>query len=134
MRRALASRAVRLSVLGIVVAALGGLGAPAQAERTPPPSRLLVNAMEWSYLLSRSELPPGPAIVELYNRGEDPHDLTIRRMGGTRERSVGKTLPGELATIEMKLRRGSRYRLWCTLDGHLERGMEAKLKVTRKRS
>ena len=109
-------------------------GSPALAERTPPPSRLLVNAAEWSYVLSRPELPPGPAIVELYNRGEDPHDLTIRRVGGIRERSVGETLPDQTATIETKLRRGSRYRLWCTLPGHLERGMEARLKVTRKRS
>lgn len=135
MRRPRAHRGpvVRLSALVLALGVLGGLGAPARAERTPPPSRLLVNSMEWSYVLSRSELPPGPAIVDLYNRGEDPHDLMIRRIGGTAERSAGVTAPGQLATIEMKLRRGSRYELWCTLDEHRERGMEATLKVTRKR-
>ena len=124
-----------LLVLALVAALLAGaFAAESRAGGRPDaPSRLLVNASEWSYVLSRAELPPGPSIVELYNRGEDPHDLTIRKNGGTRTWTVGETLPGAGGAIELRLRRGSRYRLWCTLPAHRERGMEARLKVTRKR-
>lgn len=119
--------------LAVVVLA-SALPAESRADRhEEAPSRLLVNASEWTYVLSRAELPPGPSIVELYNRGEDPHDLTMKRNGGPRTWTVGETLPGEGGAIELRLRRGSRYRLWCTLPAHRERGMEAKLKVTRKR-
>ena len=120
--------ALAVVVLASSFAAEGNAGRQQEA-----PSRLLVNASEWTYVLSRAELPPGPSIVELYNRGEDAHDLTMKRNGGTRTWTVGETLPGEGGAIELRLRRGSRYRLWCTLPAHRERGMEAKLKVTRKR-
>lgn len=124
---------VLLALASAVAVLAGAFSAQSRAGEQDAPSRLLVNASEWSYVLSRAELPPGPSIVELYNRGEDPHDLTIQKNGGTRTWTVGETLPGEGGAIELRLRRGSRYRLWCTLPAHRERGMEARLKVTRKR-
>ena len=60
-----------LIVLAVV---FGALAAPAQAAA---PSRLLVEATEFRFTLSRTTVKAGPAIVQLAVRGEDPHDLRL---------------------------------------------------------
>ena len=110
----------------LLVAVLVGLcAAPAEAAA---PSRLLVESREFNLVLSRGSVRAGDAIVQLANRGEDPHDLRLRRVGGRGDGSIGETLPGEVAEWEGRLRRG-RYRLWCTLEGHRALGMRAVLRV-----
>jgi hypothetical protein len=117
-----------------IAAALAGLfsaGMVARGEASGPASptaRLLVEAREFNLTLSRGAIKRGTAIVQLANRGEDPHDLAIKRIGGARRLSIGKTPPGELGEWEGRLRRG-RYRLWCTLEGHRAAGMRAVLRV-----
>jgi uncharacterized cupredoxin-like copper-binding protein len=110
-------------VLAAVV--LGLCAAPADAAA---PSRLLVESREFNLVLSRQSVKAGNAIVQLANRGEDPHDLRLRRVGGRGGGSVAETLPGEVGEWEGRLRRG-RYRLWCTLEGHRGLGMRAALRV-----
>ena len=65
--------------------------------------------------------------------GEDPHDLWIHRLGGIRYRTVGELGPGEQGEIELHLRRGSRYEMWCSIADHRDLGMEATLRVRRHR-
>ena len=109
----------------LLVAALAGLCAtPAEAA----PSRLLVESREFNLVLSRPSVKAGTAIVQLANRGEDPHDLRLRRIRGRGGGVVAETLPGEVGEWEGRLRRG-RYRLWCTLEGHRSSGMRATLRV-----
>jgi hypothetical protein len=103
----------------------------AAAERTP--SRLLVTASEWRFVLSKGKIRGGPAIVQLYNSGEDPHNLRIRRASGGAVRRIGQLDPGEAGSVQLRLGRGKRYRLWCSLPQHRDRGMKATLKVARKR-
>ena len=110
--------------LVLALAIIGLCAAPAEAA----PSRLLVESREFNLVLSRSSVRAGDAIVQLVNRGEDPHDLRLRRVGGRGGGSVAETLPGELGEWEGRLRRG-RYRLWCTLEGHRALGMRAVLRV-----
>ena len=50
----------------------------------PPPARVQVVAREYSFALSRPSMKAGTAIVELANFGEDPHDLRLQRIGGTK--------------------------------------------------
>ena len=38
----------------------------------------------------------------------------------------------ETGTIELRLRTASRYRLWCSLPGHVDKGMLTSLRTTRK--
>ena len=106
------------------------LAAPAQAKA---PSRLLVEATEFRFTLSRTTVKAGPAIVQLAIRGEDPHDLRLVRVT-TRGRAAGRpaavpeTLPGAVAEWRGKLTRG-RWTLYCSLPGHKRAGMRATLNV-----
>lgn len=109
--------------------ALLACAAPATAA-APPPSRLQVSAKEFSLTLSRARLKQGWALVELANYGEDPHDLRLRRIGGTVTRSIPTVAPEEQRTLRAKLLPG-RYRLWCSLGDHAARGMRAQLVVAR---
>lgn len=129
--RALAAAAAvaALASLGGSAPALGG-GPATQAQ--DPPSRLLVSAREFSLTLSRKKLAAGQSIVQLYDDGEDPHDLVLQRVGSNRTFEVGDVEPGETAELRLKLRRGSRYRLWCSLPRHAELGMFAALRTARR--
>jgi plastocyanin len=115
----------RLAVAALVVVAGAG---PANAT-APPPARLQVAAKEFSLTLSRAKLKPGWAIVELANYGEDPHDLRLRRIGGTVTRTIAIVQAGDQRSLRVNLLPG-RYRLWCSLPDHAARGMQAQLVVT----
>ena len=94
------------------------------------PARLGIGAYEYGFTLSRLSVRSGPVVIELQNRGEDAHDLRLRRIGGTRTYRVPETKPGKRAEFEARLRTG-RYRLWCSLADHRVRGMVATLVVRR---
>lgn len=101
----------------------------------PPPARLLVTATEFRFALSRATLRPGRAILQLADRGEDAHDLVLRRLDARgREHGVRRTLaetqPGAVTTRTFTLPAG-RYVLFCSLPGHRRRGMQARLRVRR---
>src|SRR5205085_6664896 len=97
-----------------------------------PAARMLVYAQEWSLYPSRTTLPAGRASVQLWNRGQDAHDLRIRRVrhghmfGGVR--GVAVTRSGGLRQGSWRLSAG-RYELYCSLPGHRMRGMHAILTV-----
>jgi hypothetical protein len=94
------------------------------------PARLGVNATEFHLVLSRPAVKAGLVEIELQNVGEDPHDLRLRRLGGTRTYAMRVTRPGARSTAEFRLRPG-RYRLWCSIAGHRALGMQAVLRVRR---
>ena len=87
-----------------------------------------VSAQEFSYSLSRSKVVAGPAIVELYNLGQDPHDLRMQRIGGGRLWKTPLVYPGDYYDLSAKLVPG-KYRLWCSIANHRQLGMEATLTV-----
>jgi hypothetical protein len=120
MRRAVAAACAALALPAAV---------PAEARA---PARLMVQADEYSLVLSRQGVARGPALIQLVNRGEDPHDLRLRRRGGSHAISISEVRPGGIAQARVRLRTG-RYRLWCSLAGHRARGMRATLRVTRPR-
>jgi hypothetical protein len=124
--------ALLLAAIGAAVT-LGATAAAAEPSEDELPSRLLVTAREYNLALSRPKLDAGPAIVELYDYGEDPHDLMIQRLGGTRVYALGEVAPGETGRLDLRLRRGSRYRLWCSLEGHAALGMDATLRTSKRK-
>jgi plastocyanin len=118
----------RLALLALTAAAIVAAAQPVVAARAP--TRIQVSALEFEYRLSRLTVRQGPALIELVNYGEDEHDLFVRRVGGTRTFRVRKILPGERATLSIRLSPG-RYRLWCAVSDHRSRGMRATLRVRR---
>jgi hypothetical protein len=114
---------MRRAALLALVLAVGAADTAAAA-----PARLLVEGREYNLTLSRPQLRHGTAIIQLANRGQDPHDLALARVGGGRRYRIGKTLPGELGTWRGRLRPG-RYRMFCTIEGHRGLGMRAVLRV-----
>ena len=102
----------------------------APAHVPPPPARVQVVAQEFRYSLSRPSVKAGRVIVELVNRGQDTHDLDIRRIGGTRIFHFPDVLSGQVVDRELNLRPG-RYQLWCAIADHREQGMHAVLRVVR---
>jgi hypothetical protein len=95
-----------------------------------PPARVQVVAQEFSYSLSRTKVRAGRVIVEIVNRGQDTHDLDMRRIGGTRIFRFPDVQPGQVVDREWRLAPG-RYKLWCAVADHNERGMHAVLRVVR---
>ncbi|HEX7254302.1 MAG TPA: cupredoxin domain-containing protein [Gaiellaceae bacterium] len=118
----------RLALLALTVVALVAAAHPVLAAR--PPARVQVTALEFEYRLSRLTVRQGPALIQLVNYGEDEHDLVIQRIGGTKRWRLKEILPGERATLSIRLRPG-RYRLWCAVADHRSRGMRAVLRVRR---
>jgi hypothetical protein len=100
------------------------------SAQTQPPARVQVVAQEFRYSLSRSTVRAGHVIVELVNRGQDTHDLDLRRVGGTHVFRFPSVQPGQVVDRELKLVPG-RYVLWCAVADHRERGMRAVLRVVR---
>ena len=129
-----------LAVVALAVGAVASSSGAAAAERPDvgsaagrAPARLLVTADEWSLVLSRPRLRAGAAIVQLVNRGEDAHDLRLRRVDRTnryvgRALRVGEARPGALGEADVRLARGA-WRLWCSLPGHRQLGMYARLRA-----
>ncbi len=92
------------------------------------PSRLQVSAREFNFALSKQSIRPGRTILELVNYGEDSHDLRLRRIGGKRVYRLAETKPGNRSELDFRVAPG-RYRLWCSIADHRQRGMSAVLTV-----
>jgi plastocyanin len=101
----------------------------------PVPDRVGVRGLEFDLLLSKQKVAPGRVIVQFVNAGEDPHDLRLQRLDPATGSQAGAELgsgivgPSTYDNLDLKLRKASRYVLWCSLADHRERGMEATLKV-----
>ena len=109
---------------------LGALVLAAALGQHTTPARLGVGASEFHLVLSRPSVKAGVVEIELQNNGEDPHDLRVRRVGGTHTFSIPLTKPGARRSVAIRLRPG-RYRLWCSVADHRVLGMKALLRVRR---
>ena len=115
--------------IGLGLGILMGIGAAAGGSAdAATPARLFVSAKEYSLIDSRQKLKPGPVQIQLYNAGEDGHDLRLRRVGGTRTLAIRETAPGKVTELRTVLRSGT-WKLWCSLPGHATAGMRATLVV-----
>ena len=94
------------------------------------PARLGVSATEFHLTLSRPSVKAGVVEIELQNDGQDPHDLRVRRVGGSHTFSISLVQPGNRRTVAIHVKPGS-YRLWCSVADHQQLGMQALLRVRR---
>jgi plastocyanin len=125
-----ASPGTLTAAAGAGAAPTGSGETPAGAPVAPPaPARVQVVAREYSFTLSRPEVPAGEVIVELVNRGEDAHNLHVAAAAdGTEAGAAPNTEPGKVDDLRVTLRAGS-YTLFCSLPGHEAKGMHATLLV-----
>ncbi len=118
---------------GLALAAAGGFAAAATKR---PPAHLQIDAQEWSLWPSRTAVPAGTVLVELWNRGQDMHDTRVRRLNAAGQMvgpivaRVKITRPGQISQATWHLKAG-RYELFCSMPGHMQMGMHTRLTVTR---
>ena len=118
----------------LLILCLGTSAATAAQKRAP--AHLLINAQEYSLWPSRSSVPAGTLLVELWNRGQDMHDAWVRRLNAAGQMvgpvlgRVAVTMPGRIRHATWHLKAGH-YELYCSMPGHMTLGMHAKLTVTR---
>jgi plastocyanin len=107
-------------------------GATAVPPVEPPaegPVHVQVIAKEYSFTLSRAEVPAGKVIVEFVNDGEDSHNLHFQEPAEASEAGAFPTSsPGFHGDLTLNLHPGS-YTLFCSLPGHEAKGMKATLIV-----
>ena len=116
----------------VVLAGLAAAaGAVQPAAAIAPPARMQVATTEFNFGLSRHTIKAGRALIELANYGEDPHDLRLRRVGGTKIWGTRVVAPEDTAILSAKLPSGV-YKLWCSIADHRARGMSATLRVVRR--
>ncbi len=128
---------VGIALICIVACGFAGVTAVAATHhakpRPKPPARMLVYAQAWQMYGSRTSVPAGRVIVQLWNRGQDAHDLRIRRLNAHGQmvgaaQKVAITQSGAINEATWKLGKG-RYELYCSLFLHLQRGMHTRLTV-----
>jgi plastocyanin len=105
--------------------------APLASEPEPEPeaNRVAARASEYYWVLSRPKVKAGPVTVELNNQGEDPHNLNLQREGDAGEPlAIPETdsLQRNVASFDLP---AGKYRLWCSLPEHEEKGMHTTLTV-----
>jgi plastocyanin len=89
-----------------------------------------VIAREYSFTLSRPNVPAGEVIFEFLNRGQDPHNLNVAAAFSESEMSgtFASTEPEHHSDQTIIMRAGS-YTLFCSLPGHRAAGMITTLVV-----
>lgn len=102
-------------------------GAGARAARTPP-TAVGVREKEWNIAVYRKVVRARRIKLNVFNRGQDRHDLRIT--GNGVERTTAQIRPGQNASLTLTVSPGT-YRLVCTLKRHQARGMHTSLTVLR---
>lgn len=115
-----------------VVAAPAGT-APASPAPEPAPepeaNRVSARAEEFYFILSRPSVKAGKVTVELNNQGQDAHNLNLRLEGDEGEPlQIPETDSEERSVATFDLPAG-KYKLWCSLPEHEEKGMATTLVV-----
>ncbi|MFL5829202.1 MAG: hypothetical protein ACJ76X_04735 [Solirubrobacteraceae bacterium] len=119
---------------GVAVALAGSLPSVSGAGTGQrPAAHMLIYAQEWSLWRSRSSVPAGRVSVQLWNRGQDAHDLRIRRLNRHghlvgHAQAVALTGSGAIRHATWHLRAG-KYLIYCSLPQHRKRGMHTRLMV-----
>jgi uncharacterized cupredoxin-like copper-binding protein len=120
------SRIALLSVLSVVVAAVGYASATAYAAQhaAPKTTHVTVTMTEFKFKLSVKQLPrTGTVIFKVVNHGKIPHDFKI---GGKKTPNIK---PGKSATLKVVFKKKARYAYLCTVKGHAALGMKGVLAV-----
>jgi uncharacterized cupredoxin-like copper-binding protein len=115
-----------VAVAGVLCVAV--LAAPAWSGATTTTTAVGVSEREWSVALGRLKAPHGRIELYVHNFGQDDHNIVLRRLG-VQYGSTGRIASGGQKTLAVTLKPGI-YNVFCSLPGHRQLGMAAKLTVT----
>ncbi|WP_372791243.1 hypothetical protein [Paraconexibacter sp.] len=132
-RATTAAMAVAAAVAATVAAHAPGVasGSGASTARSAPSTAVGVDLDEFDVVVYRRRAPQGTVRFNVTNHGEDPHDLVVIDAKGRRRGTVGVLQPAERRTLRLTLRTRGVYRLVCTLGNHEQRGMLARMRITK---
>jgi len=120
MRPRLLCALAGLAIAGALLPASAGAGSPAYVQ---------VVEKEYTLTLSRLKVPPGTVILQAVNFGMDNHDLVVQPSAkGAKPIRFKLMAPNERVTKTLRLAAG-RYTLSCSVPGHRQYGMVARLTV-----
>jgi uncharacterized cupredoxin-like copper-binding protein len=133
--RRLGAATLLLTLATLALAACGG-GSSSGTTATPSAggssataasTTVTATEKEFSITLSQRTFAPGAYSFQVVNGGTFPHNLTIAGPGVDNQASP--TLQaGQSGSLSVTLQAGS-YELWCSVDGHKDRGMDIKITV-----
>jgi uncharacterized cupredoxin-like copper-binding protein len=127
-----------VSVVVLSALALGGLaagllapgggatvGSPTKTHtgKSGKVARVTVVAKEFSFKLSKRQVPKGTVIFTVVNKGKISHDFKI---AGKKTKILN---PGKKATLRVTFKKKGRFKYVCTLPGHARLGMKGVLGV-----
>jgi glucose/arabinose dehydrogenase len=107
---------------GAFVAAVLALGS---ARAGPAVTSVSVQALDFRYKLSRTQVPVGRVRFVVVNRGSAVHDFKI---AGRATRLLAR---GDRQTLTVRFRKAGRYAFRCTIRGHAAIGMKGIIVVGR---
>lgn len=105
---------VSIAAAAALAAPLVSVGAPHRLHQPPPPlpKSLTVDEQEWAIIPSHSVVAAGQVRFQVYNRGMDEHNLTIRGRSGVRGTIWVQS--GQSGTLVANLAPGQ-YLLYCSM-------------------
>ena len=119
----------RLALLLVLLALAAGCGSDDSSDESSGESANTVDVVASDFTFDPSSLSvdaAGRTTFRLTNEGGTTHALELE--GNGVEEETEEIGPGESAEVTVDLKEG-RYELYCPVDGHRERGMEATLVV-----
>jgi hypothetical protein len=128
------------AVVALLAAGCGGGGSPgtggtasatgtgaASSPATAAGTAVTATEKEFSIVLSTTAFTSGTYTFDIQNQGTFPHNLNVKGPGV--DGQVSPTVqPGATGQLTVTLQKGS-YELWCSVDGHKDRGMDMMIQV-----
>jgi plastocyanin len=90
-------------------------------------ARLDISETEFKIQVPAAKMAPATVDVQVKNDGKTIHNLVLKGPGVTK--STKDLNPGEQDSFQVQLKSGT-YELYCSIPGHKQLGMDAKLQVT----
>ena len=123
--RALAAAAVMATVFA---SAQVGIGVGAPVPTATPSATLSLVAKEFLYEPKQLLGKAGEVTFTIKNTGSVEHDFAVEDAKGKMLAQVKSFAPGKTIQAKAKLNAGA-YKVFCSIPGHREAGMEATLVV-----
>jgi plastocyanin len=102
-------------------------GTKAEAHVGGSLARFPITETEFKIAVPATKIAPATVDVQVTNDGKTIHNLVIKGPGVTK--STKDLKPGEQDSFQVELKSGT-YELYCSIPGHKEAGMDAKLQVS----